>query len=201
MVDSNIILSALHDDHQIGNFGDYEKKDKQDLIRIKELKNIFIIQIAKFKSSNINTDSIKIDGLNFPQAYPTVNHNNDTRILWTGPDICIVVSSEKNIKDKIAQAVNEEDFATTDLSHSRAGIEISGKHSIDVLKKGTPLNLNSSEFKKNNCANSSYNGISFMVDFTNDENPTFRLFCLRSFGGSFYHSITDAALEYGYIGE
>ena len=42
MVDPNIILSALHDDHQIGNFGDYEKKDKQDLIRIKELKNISI---------------------------------------------------------------------------------------------------------------------------------------------------------------
>jgi sarcosine oxidase subunit gamma len=40
-----------------------------------------------------------------------------------------------------------------------------------------------------------------MVDFTNDENTTFRLFCLRSFGGSFYHSITDAALEYGYVGE
>ena len=115
------------------------KKDKQDLIRIKELKNISIFQIAKFKSSNIDTNSIKIDGLNFPQAYPTVNHNNETRILWTGPDICIVVSSDKNIKDKIAQAVNEEDFATTDLSHSRAGIEISGKHSIDVLKKGTPF--------------------------------------------------------------
>jgi len=201
MVDSNMILSALHDDHQIGNFGDYENKNKQDLIIIKELKNISIIQIAKFKSSNIKTDTIKIDGLNFPQIYPTVSFNNDTRILWTGPDICIVVSSDKDIKDKISQAVNEEDFATTDLSHSRAVIEISGKRTIDVLKKGTPLNLNSLEFEKNNCANSSYNGISFMIDFTNDEKPTFRLFCLRSFGGSFYHSITDAALEYGYVGE
>ena len=35
MVDSNITLSALHDDHQIGIFGDYENKDKQDLVRIK----------------------------------------------------------------------------------------------------------------------------------------------------------------------
>ena len=200
MVDSNITLSALHDYHQIGIFGDYENKDKQDLVRIKELKNLSIIQIAKFKSSNIKTDTIKIDGLHFPQTYPTVSFNNDTRILWTGPDICMVVSTDKNIKEKISQAVKEEDFATTDLSHSRAVIEISGKSSINILKKGTPLNLNSSEFKKNNCANSSYNGISFMVDFTDDENHTFRLFCLRSFGGSFYHSITDAALEYGYVG-
>ncbi|MDA1283450.1 MAG: sarcosine oxidase [Proteobacteria bacterium] len=200
MTDQNIILSALHNDHQIGNFGDYQNKEKQNLVTVKELKNLSIFQIAKFKNSNVKTDLIKIDSLNFPQTYQTVNYNNETRILWTGPDICMVVSSDKNIKDKIEQAVNEEDFATTDLSHSRAVIEISGKHSIDVLKKGTPLNLNSSEFKKNNCANSTYNGISFMVDFTDDENPTFRLFCLRSFGGSFYHSITDATLEYGYVG-
>tara|TARA_B110000483_G_C18081585_1_gene498324 strand:- start:57 stop:662 length:606 start_codon:yes stop_codon:yes gene_type:complete len=201
MTNTNIALSALHDDHQIGNFGDYQNKEKQDLVKIKELKNLSIIQIAKFKSSSIKTNSIQINGLAFPQSYPTVSFNSETRILWTGPDICIVVSSDKNIKEKILQVVKEEDFATTDLSHSRAVMEISGKRSIDILKKGTPLNLNSSEFKKNNCANSSYNGISFMVDFTDDKNITFRLFCLRSFGGSFYHSITDAALEYGYVGE
>ena len=80
-------------------------------------------------------------------------------------------------------------------------IEISGKNSIDVLKKGTSLNLNPTEFMKNNSANSSYSGISFIVDFISDSPLTFRLFCLRSFGGSFYHSITDAALEYGYSGE
>ncbi|MDG2007987.1 MAG: sarcosine oxidase [Alphaproteobacteria bacterium] len=201
MSDSNIVLSALHNDHKIGNFGNYHDIESKDLLKIKELKNLSIFQIAKFKSSNVKTETIKIDNLDFPQSYPNVSFNNETRILWTGPDICLVVSSDKNIKSKIVNSVNEEDFATTDISHSRAGIEICGKHAIDILKKGSPLNLNGSEFKKNNCANSSYNGISFTVDFVDDVNPTFRLFCLRSFGGSFYHSITDAALEYGYAGE
>jgi sarcosine oxidase subunit gamma len=201
MSDSNIVVSALHNDHKIGNFCNYHDIDTKDLLKVKELKNLSIFQIAKFKSSNIKTETIKIDNLDFPQSYPHVSFNNETRILWTGPDICLVVSSDKNIKSKIVNSVNEEDFATTDISHSRAGIEISGKHAIDILKKGSPLNLNSSEFKKINCANSSYNGISFTVDFVDDVNSTFRLFCLRSFGGSFYHSITDAALEYGYVGE
>ena len=32
-----------------------------------------------------------------------------------------------------------------------------------------------------------------------DDNPnTIRLFALRSFGESLYHSITDACLEFGY---
>ena len=34
-----------------------------------------------------------------------------------------------------------------------------------------------------------------------DSNPdTFNLLTLRSFGESFYHHITDAALEFGYVG-
>ena len=39
--------SALHFDHQIGLFGDYEGKN--NLLKIKELKNLNIYQIAKFK--------------------------------------------------------------------------------------------------------------------------------------------------------
>ena len=200
MSNSNINSSALINDHQIGSFGNYHNKEKSELLTVKELTNLSIYQIAKFKSSNANVDSVIINGLNLPKKYPDVSYNNDTRILWNGPDICIVVSSDLSIKEKLS-SINDDDFAVTDISHSRAIIEISGMHAIDVLKKGTPLNLNNSEFTKNNCANSSYNGISFMLDFIDDQPLTFRLFCLRSFGGSFYHSITDSALEYGFIGE
>ena len=200
MSNSNINSSALINDHQIGTFGNYYNKEKSELLTVKELTNLSIYQIAKFKSSKANVDSVSIDGLNLPKKYPDVSYNNDTRILWNGPDICMVVSTDIDIKEKLS-SINSDDFAVTDLSHSRAGIEISGLHAIDVLKKGTPLNLNNSEFTKNNCANSSYNGISFMLDFIDDQPLTFRLFCLRSFGGSFYHSITDSALEYGFIGE
>jgi sarcosine oxidase subunit gamma len=34
----------------------------------------------------------------------------------------------------------------------------------------------------------------------NDNPETFRIFALRSFGESLYHSITDACLEDGYKG-
>ena len=46
--------------------------------------------------------------------------------------------------------------------------------------------------------NSAYNGISFIVDMIEDEPEKVRLFSLRSFGESLYHSITDASLEFGY---
>ena len=64
------------------------------------------------------------------------------------------------------------------------------------LKKGCPFNFNI--MKKNNSINSTYNGIALTIDMLNDNPDTVRLFTLRSFGESLYHSITDASLEYGY---
>ena len=82
------------------------------------------------------------------------------------------------------------------MSHSRAIIEIEGEEAIEVLKKGCPFNFNTLE--KNNSINSTYNGIAFTVDKLDDNPNKIRLFTLRSFGESLYHSITDASLEFGY---
>ena len=94
------------------------------------------------------------------------------------------------------QLFKDTDFAVTDLSHSRAIIELEGKNSKEILKKGCPFNFN--DLKKDNCVNSIFNGITITIDMINDDPNTVRLFALRSFGESLYHSITDACLEDGY---
>ena len=43
--------------------------------------------------------------------------------------------------------------------------------------------------------------MSITVDMLSDNPDKVRIFSLRSFGESLYHSITDASLEFGYIGE
>lgn len=189
--------SALHFDHQIGLFGDYEGKN--NLLKIKELKNLNIYQIAKFKKSTIDVSQIKINDLPLPLSNPLVSYNNDTRILWTGPDTWICISSN-HLKDKITSVFNDSDFGVTDLSHSRAAIQIQGENTFDVLKKGSPLNFNDNHFSVNNSANTTYNGINILIDFVNSDPKTMNIYSLRSFGGSFYHSFTDSALEYGYEG-
>ena len=68
----------------------------------------------------------------------------------------------------------------------------------EILKKGCPFNFN--ELKKDNCVNSIFNGITITIDMTNDNPVNLRLFALRSFGESLFHSITDACLEDGYKG-
>ena len=189
-------ISVLENIHEKGLFGEHESKEQKDLIKISEIKNLLIVQVVQYKKSNVSLKEITIDGLNLSIETLKVTSNKDTRILWAGPNNWLLVSKKKEILKNIQNDFKDSDFAVTDLSHSRAIIELEGKNSIEVLKKGCPFNFN--EIKKNICINSVFNGITITVDMIDDSPTKIRLFALRSFGESLYHSITDASLEFGY---
>ena len=191
-------ISALANIHFKGQYGDYEGKNENSLLKIYEKKNLLIVQILQYKNSEVLIEDFDVDGLKFKNEPLNVVNNNDTRILWNGPKNWLLVSTKKGLLKNISEKFIESDFAVTDLSHSRAIFEIEGKNAKEVLKKGCPFNFNILE--KNNSINSTYNGITFTLDILDNNPNKIRLFALRSFGESFYHSITDAALEYGYIG-
>jgi len=188
-------ISALEEVHKKGNFGDFSEKKEAELIKISEVKDLLIIQIVQYKNSNL-AENISIDGLKLDNTPLNVNFNNETRIFWNGPKNWLLTSTKKELIKNISEIFVESDFAVTDLSHSRAVIQLEGPNVKEVLKKGCPYNFNILE--KNNSINSTYNGIAFTVDMLDNNPETVRLFALRSFGESLYHSITDACLEFGY---
>jgi len=191
-------ISPLQSIHKKGIFGDHQKKKESDLLNILEVKDLRIIQIVQYKKSKIQLSSIQIDGLEFPLQNSKVLSNKETRILWSAPSTWLVISRKENIEETIKEHCNSENFGITNISHSRAVIQIKGSQAKEILKKGCPLNFN--EFEKNNCAGSVFHGINIVVDFLDNNPDTFNLLTLRSFGESFYHHITDAALEFGYVG-
>ena len=190
------LISALENIHKKGLFGEHESKEQKDLIKISEIKNLLIVQVVQYKKSNVSLKEITIDGLNLSNEPLKVTSNKDTRILWAGPNNWLLVSKKKEILKNIKNDFKDSDFAVTDLSHSRLIIELEGKNSIEVMKKGCPFNFN--EVEKNICINSVFSGITITIDIIDDSPTKIRLFALRSFGESLYHSVTDACLEFGY---
>ena len=189
-------ISALENVHFKGLFGDYEDKNEKDLLKISENKDLLIIQIVQYKNSSTSLDSLKIDDLSLKNEPLNVSNNNDTRILWNGPNNWLLVSNKKDLLKEIIKKFDEDNFAITNLSHSRAIIELDGANAKEVLKKGCPYNFN--ELKKDNSLNSTFNGMSVTIDVLNDNSYKIRIFTLRSFGESLYYSITDSCLEFGY---
>ena len=186
-------ISSLKNVHKLGLFGDHNDKNENQIIKIKEIKNTNLFQVVKYKNIEKNISNFKMDGLNLPNAGKTSN-NSATRIIWMGPDNWFVFSS-KDISEDLNN-FKETDFAITDLSHSRSIIELEGEMVYEVLKKGSPLDVG--KLKEGNCANTVYNGITITLDFISNDPNTIRIFGLRSFGESLYHSLTDSCLEFGY---
>ena len=135
-------ISALNNIHKRRLFGDHQGKDKNELTSVSEVKHLQIIQIVHYKKSTIQIASLTLDNLKFPEAAMQVNSNKDTRILWSGPSNWLLVSTKKDILNSVQKICDDKNFAITDLSHSRAIIELKGSNSKEVLKKGCPININ-----------------------------------------------------------
>ena len=188
-------ISALDNIHKKGFFGNYENKKDNEILKLSESKNLFICQVVKYNNLNVDEKKLKIDEISLPDPLKTT-FNKETRILWMGPNNWLVVSKKLNLMKFITTLFDDNNFAITDLSHSKTIIEIEGDLADEVIKKGCPLNIN--DLGKGDCANSSFHGITITIDFLSYDSKKIRLLALRSFGESLYRSISDACLEYGY---
>ena len=135
-------VTSLEYIHKKGHFGNYQKQNVKNLLQISEVKNLTIIQLVQYKKSKIQTSTIKVEDLDLPLESLKVTANKETRVLWNAPRTWLIISSKKNIINNIKDKCDHENFAVTDISHSRAVIQIKGLQAKEVLKKGCPININ-----------------------------------------------------------
>ena len=124
-------MTQLENIFKKGLFGDYENKKDNEIIKLSESKKLFICQVVKYKNSNVDEKKLKIDELNLPDSLKTT-FNNETRIIWMGPSNWLVVSKKLDLMKFISTLFDDNNFAITDLSHSRTIIEIEGDLADEV---------------------------------------------------------------------
>ena len=80
-------------------------------------------------------DFVIVGSINLPTNAAEVSVDGQTRVQWFAPRSWIIFSNDNNISSVIENTFNNEDFAVTDISHSRAIIQIKGEEALKVLKK------------------------------------------------------------------
>ena len=55
------LISSLNSVHQKGKFGNIALEDDKNILKIREIKDMVIFQIIKFKNSKIEIDQMEID--------------------------------------------------------------------------------------------------------------------------------------------
>ena len=74
-------ISPLNNVHELGSFGNFEGKNSNEIITIKELKNFKIIQVVKYKTSKTNIKEYKIFDLNFPSPLIGASFKSEKAIM------------------------------------------------------------------------------------------------------------------------
>jgi sarcosine oxidase subunit gamma len=129
-------------------------------------------------------------GVTLPLEPNTASGGEARRALWLGPDEWLIAS----LRDRLgaARAIHG---TITDLSHGRAVLRLCGREARAVLAKGCALDLDLRAFPPNACAQTAIAKINVVID--NAAPGAFDLYCSRSYAGSFWDWITEAAAEYG----
>ena len=94
-------LSPLSNVLKKGLFGNFEGKNEDSLIKIREVKNLIVFQFVQYKNSSLQIKNVLLDGLNISKETLSVNSNSESRILWCGPKNWLFISTKKNLLESI----------------------------------------------------------------------------------------------------
>jgi sarcosine oxidase subunit gamma len=137
-------------------------------------------------------------GVPLPMQPNRVASMREVRTLWLGPDEWLVTapaSAAPDLLGRLTRALAGRHASVTDLSASRAIIEIAGTHARTLLEKGCGLDLHPRAFGPGQCAQTVFAKLPVIIDQLAAA-PLYRLFVRQSAARWLAEWLIDSAQEF-----
>ena len=184
--------SALEDHYRAGRLG--ARREEAPGVVLAECRPRSMVQL-----NGAPEPPALAEALGASDADVTPNRSFDAgaaRYAWNGPGQWLAESDEQRPSELIADldnALREHGTSTTDLSHARTVVRVSGPAATDLLAKLCPIDVE--VMRAGDSAVTLAGPFNVQVVKTGDEE--FRLYVFRSFGLAMWEMLQDEAAEFG----
>ncbi|PZV35772.1 sarcosine oxidase subunit gamma [Mesorhizobium kowhaii] len=181
--------------------GAHGVRDIEAGISLTEIRNFDLIQVMarRGKAAELANAAKGRFGVAAPNA-PKAVQSQDATLIWSGPDQFFVLSKGgKHTMGTLAPALSGP-ASLSDQSHARALISISGAKARTMLAKLSSIDVHPAEFPVGAAAATSMDHTSVTLWRGGDRpdgQAVFNLLVFATFAESLWHTMLDAAAEYG----
>ena len=184
--------SALDGHYQPGRFGVLSEEGPR--VVLAECRPRSIAQVNGAPDSGALAEAL---GATAAEVSPNqAFHAGAARYAWNGPGQWLVEGAEQQPSELIEQvetALRSHGASTTDLSHARTVVQVSGAAAADLLAKLWPIDI---EARRTGDSAATLAG-PFNVQVVKTGDEEFRLYVFRSFGLAMWEMLLDEAAEFG----
>ncbi|TIN27749.1 MAG: sarcosine oxidase subunit gamma [Mesorhizobium sp.] len=170
-------------------------------VSLTEVRNFDLIQVMarRGQAAELAKAAKARFGVAVPDA-PKAAQTSDATLIWSGPDqFFVLTKGGKHTMQTLAPALSGP-ASVSDQSHARALISISGAKARAMLAKLSSIDLHATSFPVATAATTSMDHTSVTLWRGNDRRDglaVFNLLVFATFAESLWHTVLDAAAEYG----
>ena len=185
-------LSELTDDYQnskITNSSEFSMNEK-----------LFLGKIALFGEDDLFFEKISNKlNISLPTSPNTTANNEKITALWLSKKEWLIVNPSIDTEEvrSLQNHISDIHALALDVSDRWTAINVSGKKAIDVLSKGTTIDLDNSFFGSGACAQTTLWTVNVII-YQIDEKPTFDIFVDSTMAKFLWQWLEHSSKEYVY---
>jgi len=138
-------------------------------------------------------------GVELPAIASTYAKNDDTTVIWLGPDEWLVTGTAltgPELEARLREAIAQHGGVAVDVSGQRTTLRLRGSHSRDVLGKGCALDLHPRVFDAGTAAQTMLGQAGVILLAVDAHGEDYRILVRASFARYLADWLLDAAGEY-----